>query len=227
MAMTNRVSRGVCFIDTGLVPWLLLLSFSLSWDQVSKQQVGFLLKIPDATLVDRQRAYVPSFLQTNPESSSMDDPHALCLYLFLHVSKPDPTNKNGDDDVFPHFAFSHHLLPSTNCCSHILFASFHSFKNRKQNFEALPFLLLLLVVEAGMQLSLLLLLLLQHSHSLSTLPVVDIKSLQTKVQESSSDVGATCHRYLLWCVSHPTLLLQHSSFLRTIELSEAEMFNVT
>jgi hypothetical protein len=40
-----------------------------------------------------------------------------------------------------------------------------------------------------MQLSLLLLL--QHSHSLSTLPVVDIKSLQTKVQASSPDVGAT------------------------------------
>ncbi|KAH9565825.1 hypothetical protein CY35_04G097300 [Sphagnum magellanicum] len=40
MAMTNRVSRGVWFIDTGLVPWLLLLSFSLSWDQVSKQQLA-------------------------------------------------------------------------------------------------------------------------------------------------------------------------------------------
>jgi hypothetical protein len=144
--------------------------------------------------------------------------------VFVSISsclKTRSNKQNGDDDVLPHFASSHHLLPSTNCCSHISFASFHSFKNRKQNFEALPFLL---VVEAGMQLSLLLL---QYSHSLSTLPVVDIKSLQTKVQASSPDVGATCHRYLLWCVSHPTLLLQHSSFLRTIELSEAKMFNVT
>ncbi len=148
--------------------------------------------------------------------------------MFVSISsclKTRSNKQNGDDDVLSHFASSHHLLPLTNCCSHILFASFHSFKNHKQNFEALPFLLLLLVVEAGMQLSLLLLL--QHSHSLSTLPVKDIKRLQTKVQASSPDVGATCHRYLLWCVSHPTLLLQHSSFLRTIELSEAEMFNVT
>ncbi len=127
MAMTNKVSRGVCFIDTGLVPWLLLLSFSLSWDQVSKQQVGFLLKIPDATLVDRQRAYVPSFLQTNPESSSMDDPHALCLYLFLHVSKPDPTNKMemmmSSPILPPHIIFFHQLTAVHTSCLHHFTAS--------------------------------------------------------------------------------------------------------
>ncbi len=79
-------------MDTGLVPWLVLLSFSLSWDQVSKQQVGFLLKIPDATLVDRQRAYVPSFLQTNTESSSVDDPHAcVCIYFFMSQNQIQQT----------------------------------------------------------------------------------------------------------------------------------------
>jgi hypothetical protein len=83
LAMANRVKRGVCFIDTGLVPWLLLLSFSLSWDQVSKQQVGFLLKIPDATLVDRQRAYVPSFLQRAAPWMIL----MLCVCIYLIMSQ--------------------------------------------------------------------------------------------------------------------------------------------
>jgi hypothetical protein len=125
-------------------------------------------------LTGREHMYLASCKQTQRAA-----PWMILMLVFVSISsclKTRSNKQNGDDDVLPHFASSHHLLPSTNCYSHILFASFHSFKNHKQNFEALPFLLLL-VVEAGMQLSLLplLLLLLQHSHSLSTLPVVACK----------------------------------------------------
>jgi hypothetical protein len=152
--------------------------------------------------------YVPSFLPKNPESSSMDDPHALCLYLFLHVSKPDPTNKMemmmSSPILPPHIIFFHQLTAVHTSCLHHFTAS----KTASRILKPCHFCLLLLIVEAGMQLSLLLLL--QHSHSLSTLPVVDIKSLQTKVQASSPDVGATDFE---WIRTYALLIYTHQQEL--------------
>jgi len=89
MAMTNRVSRGVWFIDTGLVPWLLLLSFSLSWDQVSKQQVGFLLKIPDAT--GREHVYLASCKQIQRAAPWMILMLCVCIYFFMSQNQIQQT----------------------------------------------------------------------------------------------------------------------------------------
>jgi hypothetical protein len=137
----------------------------------------------------------------------MDDPHALCLYLFNHVSKPDPTNKMemmmSSPILPPHIIFFHQLTAIHTSCLHHFTAS----KTASRILKPCHFCLLLLIVEAGMQLSLLLLL--QHSHF-----IVNPSSGRYKKpanQGSSIITRCWCNRYLLWCVSHPTLLLQHSS----------------